>query len=259
MYVEAAEVEDRDGAYVHDGKPVTRSLGKMGKSLKNAVSPDEVSEQYGCDTMRLYEMYMGPLDASKPWEPRDIIGMHRFLHRVWRNLVGEDGARRRGARPGAGAGRIGDGAPSPEEHRLVHGHQGRDREHGALQVQHGHRRPHRPERRDAALARDSEGERRGIRADAGAARPPPRRGAVVEARTCRSLAHEGWPEWDDHPLADAQVEIPVQVMGRVRSHLMVAADADAPALERAALADPKVQGHVAARPSGASSSCRASS
>ena len=61
----------------------------MGKSLKNAVGPDEVSEQYGCDTMRLYEMYMGPLDASKPWEPRDIIGMHRFLHRVWKNLAGE--------------------------------------------------------------------------------------------------------------------------------------------------------------------------
>ena len=57
-----------------------------------------------------------------------------------------------------------------------------------------------------------------------------------------SLAHERWPEWDDHVLADAQVEIPVQVMGRVRSHVTVAADADAPALERAALDDAKVQG-----------------
>jgi leucyl-tRNA synthetase len=62
-----------------------------------------------------------------------------------------------------------------------------------------------------------------------------------------SLAHERWPEWDDHVLADAHVEIPVQVMGRVRSHVTVAADADAPALERAALADAKVQVHVAGK------------
>jgi leucyl-tRNA synthetase len=62
-----------------------------------------------------------------------------------------------------------------------------------------------------------------------------------------SLAHERWPEWEGHVLADAQVEIPVQVMGRVRSHVTVAADADAPALERAALADEKVQAHVAGK------------
>jgi leucyl-tRNA synthetase len=62
-----------------------------------------------------------------------------------------------------------------------------------------------------------------------------------------SLAHERWPEWQDHLLAAAQVEIPVQVMGRVRSHVTVAADADAPALERAALDDAKVQAHIAGK------------
>ena len=61
----------------------------MGKSLKNAVSPDEITDVYGCDTLRLYILYMGPLDASKPWNTRDIVGINRFLRRVWRNFVGD--------------------------------------------------------------------------------------------------------------------------------------------------------------------------
>ena len=61
----------------------------MGKSLKNAVSPDEMYEAYGADTLRLYEMAMGPLDASRPWETRDVVGMYRFLQRLWRAMVDE--------------------------------------------------------------------------------------------------------------------------------------------------------------------------
>ena len=83
-------------ATCYDGEPVTREYGKMGKSLKNAVAPDEMCDEYGADTLRLYEMSMGPLDASRPWETRDVVGMHRFLQRLWRNLVDEDD--RRGAR-----------------------------------------------------------------------------------------------------------------------------------------------------------------
>ncbi len=81
----------------------------MGKSLKNAVSPDDINDEYGCDTLRLYEMYMGPLDASKPWSTRDIIGVNRFLRRVWRNFVGEDGSLL-----------ISDDAPSDELERALH-------------------------------------------------------------------------------------------------------------------------------------------
>ena len=89
----AMEVQDQPGrTYFYKGEPVTQEYGKMGKSLKNAVSPDEVNERYGCDTLRLYEMYMGPLDASKPWNTRDIVGVNRFLRRVWRNFVDEETA-----------------------------------------------------------------------------------------------------------------------------------------------------------------------
>ncbi|MEU1803278.1 leucine--tRNA ligase [Streptomyces sp. NPDC019937] len=87
--VPAAEVEERDGAYWYQGEKVTRLLGKMGKSLKNAVTPDEICAEYGADTLRLYEMAMGPLDVSRPWDTRAVVGQYRLLQRLWRNVVDE--------------------------------------------------------------------------------------------------------------------------------------------------------------------------
>jgi leucyl-tRNA synthetase len=89
IYIDAFDVEERDGAYFHDGRPVTREWGKMGKSLKNAVSPDDMYDQYGADTLRLYEMAMGPLDVSRPWDTRAVVGQYRLLQRLWRNVVDE--------------------------------------------------------------------------------------------------------------------------------------------------------------------------
>ena len=107
----AMEVQDQPGRkFFYKGEPVTQEYGKMGKSLKNAVSPDEVNERYGCDTLRLYEMYMGPLDASKPWNTRDIVGVNRFLRRVWRNFVGED----------SDAILVSDERPTDTQMRLLH-------------------------------------------------------------------------------------------------------------------------------------------
>ncbi|WP_327694852.1 leucine--tRNA ligase [Streptomyces sp. NBC_00459] len=88
--VPAAEVEERDGAYFYQGEKVSRLLGKMGKSLKNAVTPDEICAEYGADTLRLYEMAMGPLDVSRPWDTRAVVGQYRLLQRLWRNVVDED-------------------------------------------------------------------------------------------------------------------------------------------------------------------------
>jgi len=98
MYTDANDVEERgegkDMRFVQrsTGEPLTRSLGKMGKSLRNAVSPDDICREYGTDVLRAYEMYMGPLEASKPWSTRDIIGMSRFLHAVWRRFIAQDGS-----------------------------------------------------------------------------------------------------------------------------------------------------------------------
>lgn len=93
QYVEAREVEERgtgdDVTYTFHGEPVQREYGKIGKSLKNSVSPDEMYDAYGADTFRVYEMSMGPLELSKPWETRAVVGAQRFLQRLWRNAIDE--------------------------------------------------------------------------------------------------------------------------------------------------------------------------
>lgn len=99
QYVPADEVEESENPdpdaeepmrYTWQGKEVFRSYGKMGKSLKNIVTPDEMCARYGTDTFRLYEMSMGPLDVSRPWETRAVVGSFRFLQRLWRNAVDEN-------------------------------------------------------------------------------------------------------------------------------------------------------------------------
>ncbi|WP_115727525.1 leucine--tRNA ligase [Actinomyces culturomici] len=91
QYVPADAVSgDEASGFVYEGEPVTREYGKMGKSLKNIVTPDEMYEAYGADVFRVYEMSMGPLDVSRPWETRAVVGSQRFLQRLWRNTVDEE-------------------------------------------------------------------------------------------------------------------------------------------------------------------------
>ncbi|HEV2294646.1 MAG TPA: leucine--tRNA ligase [Tepidisphaeraceae bacterium] len=87
------EVEKRGENYVLKSDPTVKVKAesfKMSKSRGNVVNPDDIVRDYGADTFRLYEMYMGPLEAQKPWNTRDIVGMARFLNGVWRNLVGDE-------------------------------------------------------------------------------------------------------------------------------------------------------------------------
>ena len=92
VYIDIREVEFRDGQAYQSGtdKKLKRSAGKMGKRYKNGLPPEEVGEEFGVDTLRLYEMYMGPLEASAPWSMEGIRGMQRFLQRVWRNFVDQN-------------------------------------------------------------------------------------------------------------------------------------------------------------------------
>lgn len=95
QYVPAAEVEEvvgdnGDTEYLYKGQPVNREFGKMGKSLKNIITPDDMYDEYGADTFRLYEMSMGPLDESRPWNVRNVVGSQRFLQRLWRNVIDEN-------------------------------------------------------------------------------------------------------------------------------------------------------------------------
>ena len=113
VHVEAAEVVEDESSptgFTWQGEPVHREYGKMGKSLKNMVTPDEMYAEYGADTLRVYEMSMGPLDLSRPWETRAVVGSQRFLQRLWRNVVSESD----------GTLVVTEDAPSDETLRVLH-------------------------------------------------------------------------------------------------------------------------------------------
>ena len=232
IYVDAFSVEERDGQYFSDGQPVTREWGKMGKSLKNAVAPDEIYEAYGADTLRLYEMAMGPLDASRPWETRDVVGMYRFLQRVWRNLVDEDTGALRTDLPAF------DDATDRVLHRTIDGVRA---DMDAMRF-------------NTAIAKLIELNNH-LTKLGGCPREAADRLVLMLAPLAPHLAEELWrmlgntdtvtyldfPVADPALLVDDTVEVPVQVNGKVRSRIIVAADADQAAMEATALADPKVQ------------------
>ena len=90
--VPSDEVEERNGKYYKIGTDMElrQIVAKMSKSLKNVVNPDDVVQQYGADSLRLYEMFMGPLEATKPWQSQGLEGMYRFLSRAWRVIAGDD-------------------------------------------------------------------------------------------------------------------------------------------------------------------------
>lgn len=83
--VPADEVEEKNGAYFEKatGEQVEQIIAKMSKSLKNVVNPDEMIKSYGADSVRMYEMFMGPLTVSKPWNTQGLVGINRFLEKVW--------------------------------------------------------------------------------------------------------------------------------------------------------------------------------
>ncbi|MET0910512.1 MAG: leucine--tRNA ligase, partial [Ilumatobacteraceae bacterium] len=232
IYVEASEVEGNDRVgFTYHGEPVTREWGKMGKSLKNAVSPDEMYDQYGADTMRLYEMAGGPLDASRPWETRDVVGMYRFLQRLWRTMVDEE----------TGACTVVD-TPADDATRTML--------HRTIDVV---RTEMDALRFNTAIAKLVELNNHVTKLDA-----TPREVAepmvLMAAPLVPHIAEELWrklghtdtltyvpfPVADPALLVDDTVEVPVQVNGKVRGRISVAADADQTTVEAAALADDKV-------------------
>ena len=236
-YVPAAEVVEREGKFFWPGPDgeieVNQEFGKIGKSLKNSVSPDEICDEYGADTLRVYEMSMGPLEASRPWATKDVVGAHRFLQRVWRAVIDEQTGRERVAE---------HGAPTDETLRQLHKTiAGVSEDYAAL-------------RNNTAAAKLIEYTnhltKEGVTARA-AIEPlvlmvAPLAPHLAEELWKRlghdtSLAHGPFPVADPEYLVEDTVEYPVQVNGKVRGRITVAADADADAVEAAALADEKVQ------------------
>jgi leucyl-tRNA synthetase len=235
IYVPADEVEARDGGYFHQGVPVMRHDGKMGKSLKNAVTPDDIYRDYGADTLRLYEMFMGPLDVSRPWNTADIAGVYKLLQRFWRSVVDER----------TGALRVVDTPPDDATRRLLHrtiDAVGTDL--GRLEFNTAIARLFEVNNRLTQVVAASGGAPREV-VDAMVRMLAPLTPHVAEELWERlghatTIAYEPFPEADPALLVDAEVEIPVQIDGKVRARVRVATGADDFAHEAAARADEKI-------------------
>ncbi|MDT5320493.1 MAG: leucyl-tRNA synthetase, partial [Mycobacterium sp.] len=242
-YVTAADVVERDSKFFYPGSDgeieVFQEFGKIGKSLKNSVSPDEMCDDYGADTLRVYEMSMGPLEASRPWATKDVVGAYRFLQRVWRLVVDEY----------SGDIRVTDSADlDTDTLRLLHRTiAGVSEDYAAL-------------RNNTAVAKLIEYTNHLTKQHRDSVPRPAVEPLVLMLAPLaphlaeemwqrlgnpRSLAHGPFPVADPDYLVEDTVEYPVQVNGKVRGRVTVSAGADADTVEAAALADEKVQAFLA--------------
>ena len=205
---------------------------KMSKSRGNVINPDDIVQQYGADSLRLYEMFMGPLEQTKPWQMSGVEGVYRFLGRVWRMMI-DDRAEEVVLLPG-----VVDSAPPEDQLRILHktikavtddidrlsfntaisrmmeftnfmsGQETRSKSVLEKFVQLlSPFAPHIAEELWNALGHSN------------------------------TLSCEPWPAYDPALLVEDTVEIPISVNGKVRSKIVVPANSDAAALEAAARAD----------------------
>jgi leucyl-tRNA synthetase len=236
--LDAEQVTKKGDAFVLADEPAVRidaRAHKMSKSRNNVINPDDVVAEYGADSLRLYEMFMGPLEAVKPWSMKGVEGVYRFLGRAWRMVVDADAEELR-LDP-----RVRDVAPTVEQAKLV-------------------------ARTVAAVTDDFE--RMSFNTAISRLMEFTNAFTAMEVRPksaletfvlllaplaphaaeelwellghSESLAYAPWPGYDAALLKDDEIEVPVQVNGKLRGRVVVPADADAAAIEAAARADEKI-------------------
>ncbi len=221
---------------VHQGTVLGEDGSKMAKSVGNVVNPDDMIDRFGADAVRMYEMFMGPLEAMKPWNTRGVEGITRFLDRVWRLVVEEDGTLSRA---------LSAEAPAPERLRLLH-------------------------RTIRKVSEDLEG----LRFNTAIAQlmvcvneltPLERRArALIEPLVlilapfaphlgeelwrrlghAESLAYAPWPAWDPALVLEATVTLAVQINGKLRATLELPRDIAQDEAQQAALADERIRRYV---------------
>jgi leucyl-tRNA synthetase len=215
---------------------------KMSKSRGNVVNPDVVVRDYGADSLRLYEMFMGPLEQVKPWSMSGVEGVSRFLGRVWRMIVDAD-ADEVALHPA-----VQDVEPTAEQERILHRTiQAVSEDIEKLSL-------------NTAISRMMEFTNAFTGYD-----PRPR--ACLEPFVLllspfaphiaeelwevlghkQSLACHPWPEFDEAKIAEAEIEIPVQVNGKLRGKVKVPAEADQATMQQIAEADETVQPYLAGK------------
>ncbi len=225
---EVEETEAGSGKYVakDGGTPVSMQIEKMSKSKLNVVNPDDVVREYGADAMRLYEMFLGPLEMQKPWQTTGIEGVYRFLHRAWRYYFDKGDTL---------TADLTDDEPTDEQKRLLHRaikEVGDDIE--ALRF-------------NTAIAKlmeflnavnKTETKPRALLEDFAKLLSPfaPHFAEEVWKSLGHedTIAYEAWPEFDPAMLVDDTVEMPVSINGKKRATIEVAKDAAQDAVEAAA-------------------------
>jgi len=239
------QVEKKGDAFVLKEEPAVRidaRAYKMSKSRGNVINPDEVVDGYGADSLRLYEMFMGPLEATKPWSMKGVEGVYRFLNRVWRLLIDE---RAEETKLSAVVQEI---APDRDTLRLTH--QTIKKVTEDLEGM----------RFNTAIAALMEFSNHLTKLE-----PRPRSvlntfvlllspmAPHIAEELWRALGHtdtlayEPWPAYDEALTKADEIEIPVQVNGKVRARVIVPAETDDEALKAAALADPKIMDLLAGK------------
>jgi leucyl-tRNA synthetase len=244
------QVEKQGDTFVLKADPKIRidaRAMKMSKARGNVVNPDVVVEQYGADCLRLYEMFMGPLEAVKPWSMRSLEGPSRFLNKVWRIVV-DEAAETPALNPN-----VKDVEPDAETLKLLH---------KTIQKVTDDTEGMRFNTAIAAMMEFSNH----LTGLTNKGQPHPKK--VLEPFVlllsayaphiaeelwqvlghASTLAYEPWPKADPALVRDDEIEIPVMMSGKVKAKLMVPADIDAAGLEKLALADPKVQEAIGGKP-----------
>jgi leucyl-tRNA synthetase len=246
FWVDAASVtevvEGGRSKFFFEGEPVSQEFGKIGKSRKNVVTPDQFVADFGTDTFRLFEMFSGPLEQSRPWDSKAIVGPYRLLQRVWRVVLDEH----------TGEPHVADIDVPDDLNRLLH--------KAIAAVREGYETL----RFNTSIARVTELNNAVTQAFPNGGTPRP----VAEALTLmlaplaphvaeelwarlghsESLAWHPFPVADEALLVDDTIEVPVQVNGKVRSVVQLPADADADAMEAAARGDEKIIAALDGRP-----------
>jgi leucyl-tRNA synthetase len=220
-----------------DGVELEELVEKMAKSRGNVVNPDHVIEEYGADALRLYEMYMGPLEQVKPWRTQGVQGMHRFLGRVYRNFLDEES--------GVLGARVRDVEPSDEIEQALH--KTIDKVGDDLDGLRFNTAIAALIELNNTLMKEEAVPRSVAETFALLLSPfaPHLAEELWEALGHRqTLAYEPWPRADEQLLAAAEIELPIQVNGKVRATISVPVDlAKADILSRAR-AERNVQAHL---------------
>lgn len=224
---------------VNQGMILGTNGEKMSKSRGNVINPDDIVNEFGADTLRMYEMFMGPLEITKPWNEKGVEGMFRFLNRIWRLFIAEDGQLNSKITDGPG-------------------------EDGFIRTWH---------KTVKKVTEDMEAMRFNTAIsqlmifinDAYKAETLPRQAMenfvqllsplaphIAEELWQRlghseSITYVPWPSYDEALTVDAEVEIVIQVNGKIADRIRIAADADEAAMQEKAMSLPNVQEAIAGK------------